>query len=126
MSRPYTPGPPPDAGASYLGAYGLMNAWAIWLATRRPDLAELTPLELQALMHAAAPRCPDDHCRALMVARAGEWVCYRHPRPLRLKDGMRLSRAPRFDALAHAGDVLDYQRDEDGTWRVLVNGEAAP
>lgn len=124
--RPYSPDPPPDAGASYLGAYGIVNAWAIWLSTRRPDLAELTPQEVQRQLQGPPPGCPARRCRARMVPRAGEWVCYRHEPPIREKDGLRLSRAPRFDALAHVDDVLDYQRDEDGAWQVLVNGRAAP
>ncbi len=93
---------PPDAGTSYVGVYGLRNPWVAWLCNAAPELAALTPFELQAIL---MPAC-----------YAGE----------SLPQGVTIwPRAPRFDALGHAGDVLDWQRDaESGEYRVLVNGRA--
>lgn len=39
------PPPPPDAGISLLGVYGLANPTIVWLLNKRPDLLAETPSE---------------------------------------------------------------------------------
>lgn len=46
---------PPDAGASYLGAYSLANEWVTWLIGRAPELVAEPPSRLSQAE--SPPRC---------------------------------------------------------------------
>jgi len=74
------PPPPPDAGASFMGAHGLCNPLVRWLLGKHPELLALAPKAMTA--RAVPPRCPDPECRRPMVFRSGAWVCYHHYRRL--------------------------------------------
>ncbi len=54
--------PPPDAGISLLGTYGLANPMMVWLLNRRPDLLAETPAEL-GWQPGAPPVCDDELAR---------------------------------------------------------------
>lgn len=133
---------PPDAGASYAGVYGLHNPWVIWLMNRAPDLVALTPIELQRRFRVAVVRCPGPICDwtpdgwierggtpnrsrpccgDVMLAVTGAFKCHHHPEPVRVNAPLIIERAPTFNALAHTGDILEWQRNErTGEYEVRV------
>jgi hypothetical protein len=143
---PFTP---PDAGASYLGTYGLANIWVAWIVGRAPELAAVTPAALRRPR--AAPPCPA--CQTVMVFRVSSptkrdrrrrskgkaaarrrqggacWKCYRHKEPIVVSAELATERAPDVDVLAKVGNgaVLDYVYADDGTgrarWIVLEDGK---
>lgn len=49
------PPPPPDAGISLLGIYGLANPTIVWLLNKRPDLLAETPAEFGANIGGSDP-----------------------------------------------------------------------
>jgi hypothetical protein len=105
--------PPPDAGASYLGAYGF-GPWTLWLMRHAPELVAQTPTAL--LRGQAAPRCP--LCRWPMVPRPGGWKCYRHDgKAVFVEQRPKFEKAPEVDVLSRVNEALDLVYD-DGEWTV--------
>lgn len=102
--------PPPDAGMSILGVYGLQNPMVLWLLNRRPDLLAETPQEFMSHNPGTAPICgwageldladiggPPGfrwfECSKLMAFRYVDgrpaWVCFGHGE---IEDGGRAKR----------------------------------
>ena len=87
--------PAPDAGASMLGHYGLVNPMMAWLLRRRPELLAETPTEFRRPTE-PAPACRaavdegagySRSCRRTMLFRYDErgqavWKCYEHDPPI--------------------------------------------
>lgn len=131
--------PPPDAGHTYLGRYGLANPWVAWLVGRAPELAAHVQINGA---RGAPPRCVADRerwngkrwvldrderrqrqpCDRLMLYRPGAWRCYQHPKPATVLDRPRYERAPDLDVLRRVGDgtILDGGYDEFGAYRAVV------
>jgi len=105
---------PPDAGASYMGFYGLGNPWTIWLLNAASELVAEVPSEL--VKHEPSRSCPG--CQHPMVRRPGAWRCYRHDEPITVLAPVRLEKAPMGKVLTRVGEMLDFQRDEWGNWKV--------
>ena len=129
------PPPPPDAGASYMGAHGLGNPIVLWLMRKHPELLALTPKAMTA--RAVPPRCPDLMCRRAMVFRPGAWVCYYHWRvviegetngfvqaPIRVPHEVEVPAIVPVDGFGRPVDVLSRVNEaldisyEGGEWRV--------
>ncbi|OGS01141.1 MAG: hypothetical protein A2V88_08655 [Elusimicrobia bacterium RBG_16_66_12] len=121
----HKPPPPPDAGASFMGVYGLGNPWVLWLLRKQAELLALTPEQLRRDL---VPVCPDSRGWKphRMMLRPEGWVCYRHPKwmegrmiesPVRVLFEPRLQRAPKGDVLTRVKEALDVVYD-DGEWRV--------
>lgn len=110
---------PPDAGDSALGAWTITNPMVVWMLEHAPEMLTERP---KSVRRRERPRlCPDPDCRRWTVFRAGVWKCYLHRPPLELVGRTPLDeRAPRFDALAHIGDVLDYQIDPKTGRHVVI------
>lgn len=108
------PPPPPDAGASFLGAHGLRNPVVAWLLRKHPELVALTPKAMIA--RTAPPRCPDPYCRRPMVFRPDAWKCYYHESPVIVEEPWLL-RAPAGDVLRRIHEPLDILY-EDGAWEI--------
>lgn len=136
---------PPDAGASYLGVYGLQNVWVAWIVSRAPELAAVTPEALRRFGRRKPPPCPicdrpmqlrlasppkrDRRHRTKANAEARRrqggrvWKCYRHDPPVvrQATDPVDDEPAPDIDAIgmiAKGNPILDYVYADDGTGRV--------
>lgn len=140
--------PPPDAGASYLGTYGLGNAWTAWLLAHEPNLLASPPSALTRTDVGAPPLCdavrervidnewrkspePDDLCEQPMLYRPGAWCCYRHEVTVRLPIAAKFEEATILDGndqpirdvtklLSDVVDVMFYGRPgERPRWRAV-------
>ena len=108
---------PPDAGASYMGVYGLRNPVVAWAVGRAADLLVQTPEALAAAGRKEPPPCPDKACHRPMRFRIergmiGVWRCYnfdRHAEPTTVRPRAAYD-SPDVDviAAARAGKMLDY------------------
>ncbi len=81
--------PPPDGGASLLGRLGLGSELTAWLLSHgHGDILGMLPSEIARYARRPAPECPQmpPRCRARMVSRGLDFVCYRHNPPYRLRD----------------------------------------
>lgn len=123
--------PAPDAGASMLGHYGLVNPMMAWLLRRHPELLAETPTEFRGATE-PAPRCGAgdglERCRQTMLFRYDErgqavWKCYEHEPPLlrpvrrpeaAMQRGLRLELDWMLKA-TREGKILDLVFD-DGGW----------
>jgi hypothetical protein len=94
----------PDAGATFLGAYGLRNPMVLWLLRKHPELLAFTPGEIA---HGAqAPYCAVGHRPAPMMFRKDGWVCYRHDRPRRIAASFETPTCEIVDAAGAPVDAL--------------------
>ena len=133
---------PPDAGASYLGAYTLRNDWVIWLLKNDPHLLTVSPAALHRTDVGEPPRCaaraeeytgkrwrfarPKRECDQAMKYRPGAWCCYHHREPVRVRFFLKLPKMrlcddkgqPIDDVLALIGKDVDIEY-RDGRWRVV-------
>ena len=104
---------------SYLAHYGFLSPWSIWLLQRAPEVLGLTPSELRAGLR-PRPTCPS--CRQPMRQRPGEWSCFYHDPPVRLRERLLVADAVWADgqpsALSLIGKDVDVVYMDD-----LVTGE---
>ena len=150
--KPAPPFTPPDAGATYLGTYGVGNVWVSWLVSKAPEVAASTPLDLQRYQRRAPRKCPicshpmvvrlqapakrDRRHRSKAKAAARRqaqgqvWKCYRHEPPamVPIRIDYDAIPAPDVDVLAKVGRgaILDYVYMDDGQgarWVVLEDGK---
>lgn len=102
----------PDAGATFLGAYGLRNPMVLWLLRKHPELLAFTPGEIAR--GAQAPYCAVGHRPVPMLFRRDGWYCYRHSSPRRIAASLETPTCDivdadggSVDALAQIGHALD-------------------
>ena len=141
-------GVPPDAGASYLGAYTLKNEWAVWLLKNDPHLLTMAPAKLHRTDVGTPPKCTapreayserrgwhvagvalgfdPDVCGMPMVYRPGFWCCYIHGETVRRRVFLKAPPLRLYDddgrriddMLALVGKDVDVEW-RDGKWRVV-------
>lgn len=102
---------PPDAGASFMGKYGLKNPTVAWLIGR--GLGEVVALRPGEMVEESAPKCPsktrrgidwqakryitvDEPCPMTMKSRPAGWVCYEHDVPVRVPRQLPIEKIPEY------------------------------
>ena len=118
--------PPPDAGRSYLGQYGMVgNAWFVWALNGDPEFVMQTPAQIRRGLR--PPRCPGAHdphrAPPRMKWRPGAWKCYEHDEPIVIEIQTKLPRCPRVDVLSRLDEALDYRwNDRERRYEVVTFG----
>lgn len=122
---------PPDAGASYLGAYTLRNEWVVWLLKNDPHLLTVSPAALHRTDLGEPPLCkaPAEHvnvhtnewvrdvaltteegvvieCERQMLYRPGFWCCYQHAETVRVPVRLKLPKMRLYDGEDQPVDAL--------------------
>lgn len=99
--------PPVDAGDSYLGQYGLSNAWVAWLLSRAPDLVAIRAPAFRNLKTEIAPVCPESPPFGpshRMMIRREHFACYLHEHAVTMVIRPKYQRAPDGDVLSRIGE----------------------
>lgn len=98
-----------DAGASYMGKFGLKNWLVCWLIERgHGEIVALRSEEIERGV-GSPPKCW--RCKETMVFRPDCWACYRHQPALKIRHRLQGQPVPKTGPRIEEalGQIVDYQ-----------------